>query len=389
MSDPYDPFASVRERALVDGRVEDTEFTMVLGYDALKAVTRDWSRYTSDAPFRVPIPAEHDVRSVRQLPIETDPPDHTDYRRVVRSPFSRRRAREIQPAVRAVVAELLDGSLSGDDVEIVHSFALPLQSRALALMLGRPARDAEEYISWGTHVFRDREQSGSTDAMTTYLQCRIDEAIDSPGDDFFGLLATARFRGRRLTRDEMLGFGNLTFAGGRDTTIAAVATAIAHLAELPGALDRLRGDDALTKTAVEELLRFYSPLTHIGRVVAEDTTLEGRPVAAGSVVSLCFASANRDASVFERADECLLDRTANRHVAFGNGPHTCLGAPLARMILRTLLAGMAERVARVDVVDAAAKTEDLGALRRQAGYDRLVVRFTPRSPQLGGSATQR
>lgn len=376
-----DPFRDEREHTgVTDVGVAGEDLVMVLRHRDLKAATRDWERFTSDAPFRVPIPEEHDVRSVRQLPIETDPPVHRAYREVVRGPFSRTTAARIAPEVGQVTDRLLNEALAAPDVEVVRSFALPLQSRALALMLGRPLEDAEEWIGWGTHVFRDRtdDDQGHAHDLDAYLARELDAAAADPGDDLFGLLVTARFDGRPLTRDEQLGFANLTFAGGRDTVINLVANVVAHLAARPDALAALRAGPELVRTAAEEFLRYFSPLTHIGRVVADDTQLLGRELAADSRISLCFASANRDTEVFDRPDECVLDRHPNRHVAFGHGPHTCLGAPLARLVATTLLDRLATRVDALAVIDAAPLVEDLGTVHRQVGFEHLRVAFHAR-----------
>jgi cytochrome P450 len=378
--DPFDPFVDARRGpGTIDGRVGTDDFVMALRYDDLRAVARDWRTFTSDAPFRVPIPSEHGVRPVRQLPIETDPPDHGDYRRLVQKPFSIATATAIEPEVRAVVDALLEPGLRDGRLEIVRSFALPLQSRSLALMLGRPQEEADEWISWGTHVFRDFTDSdeGHASHLDRYLERAIEEAIAEPRDDFFGLLATATFRGRALTRDEMMGFANLTFAGGRDTVINAITNSLHWLAERPDELARLREDRLLIPSAVEEFLRFFSPLTHIGRIVRSGTRLHDRDLEPDSVVSLCFASANREETAFERPDECLLDRRPNRHVAFGFGPHTCLGAPLARAVLSVAIDRFADRVAAMSVLEAIPKLEDLGSLRRQVSFDPLVLALVP------------
>jgi hypothetical protein len=253
-------------------------------------------------------------------------------------------------------------------------------------MLGRSEEEAEEWISWGTHVFRDFQDSaeGHASALDRYLERVLDEAIAQPGEDFFGLLATATFRGRPLTREEMLGFANLTFAGGRDTVINAITNSLHYLAENPRAFDRLRGEPPLVASAVEEFLRYFSPLTHIGRIVRSETQLHGRVLEPDTLVSLCFASANRDESVFERADECVLDRYPNRHVAFGFGPHTCLGAPLARTVLAVVLRRFAERVARISVISATEKMEEFESVQRQVGFDPLLVGITPSRRESAG-----
>lgn len=371
-----DPFRAHRiDDGILDGFLDHGDrFKMVLRYEDLKAVSRDWRTFSSDAPFRVPIPAEHDVRGVRQLPIESDPPDHTAYRDIVKEPFSRATATAIAPTVRQIADRLLAEAIEAGSMEVVRGFALPLQSRSLALMLGRPQSEAEEWISWGVHVFRDPEGVHASD-LDAYLDRVMTEAVRDPGDDYFGLLARATFRGRPLTKDEMTGFANLTFAGGRDTVIGAIAWSLHHLATSSDAVLRLRQEPGLIKTAVEELLRVSSPLTHIGRVVAVPTELCGRAMAADEIASLCFASANHDESAFERADEVVLDRHPNRHVAFGHGPHNCLGAPLARMVLTTVLESFVAVVGTATVVEVEEKVDDLGAVRRVAGFERLVLRL--------------
>ena len=348
---------------------------MVLRYADVRATARNWQAFTSDAPFRVPIPSEHDLRPVRQLPIETDPPEHTVYRRIIAGPFSGQAAAANRPDVERIARELLEPALARGRLEVVRGFALPLQSRALAVMLGRPQHEAEEWISWGTHVFHDHHDSeeGHASALDRYLERAIHEADRDPGEDFFGLLARARIDGRPLTRDERLGFASVTFAGGRDTVINAIANCVHHLAEHRDDLARLRDDPDLIGPAIEEFLRFFSPLTHIGRIARAETDVLGRTVAADSVVSLCFASANRDESVFDRAAECVIDRTSNRHLAFGFGPHTCIGAPHARMVLSVVLQLIAARVRRMSVVEAKPVSHKLGSLRRRVGFDPLHV----------------
>ena len=376
MSDFVDPFATKRRHdGLVDGSVGGQDFKMVLRYADLKNVCKDWSTYSSDAPFRVPIPSEEDVRSVRQLPIETNPPDHTEYRSLVRGPFSRDTSMAIESEVANIVGDLLDSAIVDGKLEVVRGFALPIQSRSLAFMLGRPQSEADHWISWGTHVFRDLEASstGSAQSLDAYLEEAIDAAIADPGSDFFGLLVRSEFKGRQLTRDEILGFANLAFAGGRDTVIHLIANSIHYLATNQSAFDELRGDPSLIKSATEEFLRFFSPITPIGRVVAKEAELLGRQVHVDETVSICFASANRDEFVFDRPDQVILDRRPNRHVAFGHGPHTCLGAPHTRMILSTVLERLVGRVSRLVVLEATQKVEDLGELDRVVSFDPLWV----------------
>ena len=381
MSDIPDPFREKRRTDGVLGLPTDKEvIPMILRHEDVRRAAKDWKTFSSDAPFRVPIPSEEDVRTVRQLPIEVDPPEQTDYRKLVEPFFLRAK----QPAFVARVEELTDrllaGALRHDSIEIVEGFALPLQSKALAILLDVPESEADLFISWGIHVFHvaDGERGVQKgEALERYLNEQFDRVAANPGDDFYGLLTKASFRGRPLTREEMLGFANLMFAGGRDTVIYSVACAIGYLAEHPEALEFLRADPDRIVHASEEFFRAYMPLTHIGRVCPVDTDVHGMQVQAGERATLCWASANLDEEVFEAADEVRLDRKPNPHVSFGFGAHLCLGAAHARTVMRVLLSLLCRRVSRIELISKRDRVEHTPAYDRPLGYDSLVVRMHP------------
>ncbi len=321
-----------------DGCVDEQTFTLVVGYEQVRRVARDWQRYTSATPFRVPIPEESRLRPVRQYPIETDPPEHRSYRQLIEHRFSRSAADRLRSTLADEVDELLDAAAERGRLAVIDDLALPVVSLAIAATLGRPA-DAERLASWGLHVFRDpatgaRRRNGDLDA---YLEDRVDAARREPGDDLFGDLARSELDGRPLTRDEMLGYGYLVLAGGRDTVILAIVGALWHLAAHPDARHRLHEHPDAIPAAVEEYLRFFSPLAFIGRTVTVDHDVDGRRFAADDLVGLGFAAANHDPRAFDAPGEVRLDRSPNRHVAFGHGPHTCIGAPLARMEVQVVV----------------------------------------------------
>ena len=385
MEDPFesgDAFRARREKAAVcPGRFQGETLPMMLRHADVMAAAKDWETFSSDAPFRVPIPSEESVRKVRQLPIETDPPDHTDYRAIVEPFFKKPTKPEFVAEISSLVENLFDECLSGDVFEVVSGFAVPLQSRALAHLLGLPQSEAEEWIGWGTHVFRD-VLAGESDgtAVDAYIARRLDlAALDSSGDDFFSALTRAEFRGRKLTREEMAGFGNLTFAGGRDTVIHSITSVIAYMAHHPEALDHLRADPKRLALAGEEFFRTISPLTHIGRVCPVDTDVHGMRVPAGGRVSLSWASANRDVDIFEAPEEVRLDRRPNPHIAFGAGAHFCLGAAHARLIMRELLRHLSGSVENITITAAVPNIDAAEDYRRQIGYERLEVTLTPRA----------
>jgi cytochrome P450 len=375
----HDPFREARRDApVLPCEFQGETLPMILRHADVREAARDWKQFSSDAPFRVPIPPEEDVRTMRQLPIETDPPDHTEYRAIVEPFFQRAKQLEVIARVEALMDALLDSALACESMEVVRGFALPLQSRALAILLNMPASEAEKWIGWGTHVFRDGTDGAARGAaLEEYLHGQFDRAAAAPGDDFFSALATATFRGRRLTREEMMGFANVTFAGGRDTIIYSVSSVVAYLGHCPEALNYLREDPGRIVLASEEFFRAFMPLTHIGRVCPVTTDVHGFTVKPGGRVSLCWASANHDETVFDAPEEVRLDRRPNPHLSFGFGPHLCLGAPHVRLLLRTLLQKFTARVESITVLEAKEHVEDEARYRRVTGYDSLPVRFRP------------
>jgi len=379
MSPISDPFREKRqETGVLQCEFQGESVPMILRHEAVRRAAKDWKTFSSDAPFRVPIPSEEEMRTMRQLPIETDPSDHTDYRALVDPVFCRPKDPDVIARVENLIDSMLDDAMSRDSVEVVREFALPLQSRALTYLLNVPESEAETWIGWGIHVFHDGDsgkQKGPS--LEDYLHSKFDEAASNPGEDFFSILTQASFRGRPLTREEMMGFGNLTFAGGRDTIIHSVSCAIAYLAQHPEALDCLREDPSRIVLASEELFRVFMPLTHIGRVCPVETDVHGVTVKAGDRVSLCWASANQDETVFESPEEVRLDRRPNPHLSFGFGAHLCLGAAHARLLLRTLLLQCTRKVAKITVLSATDRIEKTAGYERQLGYDSLSVSMTP------------
>jgi cytochrome P450 len=348
---------------------------MILRHEDVRKAAKDWKTFSSDAAFRVPIPSEEHLRSVRQLPIEVDPPQQPDYRKLVEPFFLRAKQPAFVARVEAITERLVADAITRDSIEAVEEFALPLQSRALTVLLDVPESEAERFIAWGVHVFHGEKGVEKAAELERYLNEQFDKAAASPGDDFYGLLTKATFHGRPLTRDEMLGFANLMFAGGRDTIIHTVSSVIGYFAGRPEALEFLRADPERIVHASEEFFRVFMPLTHIGRVCPVDTDVHGTTVKAGDRASLCWASANLDEKVFEAADEIRLDRRPNPHVAFGFGIHLCLGAAHARTVVRTLLEVLCRRVGGIDLLSKRDRVEHTTAYDRPLGYDSLVVRF--------------
>ncbi len=377
MNEPSDPFREPRNKAgVLVCEFQGESVPMILRHEDVRKAAKDWKTFSSNAPFRVPIPSEEDVRTMRQLPVETDPPDHTDYRKIVEPFFQRAKEPAMVGQVQTLIDRMMRAAFDRDQIEIVREFALPLQSHALTYLLNVPESEAAEWIGWGIHVFRDGASKGG--ALEAYLQAQFDRAQGTSGDDFFSALTRATFRGRPLAREEMMGFANLTFAGGRDTVIHSVSSVIGYIAAHPEALDFLRDDPSRIVHACEEFFRVGTPLTHIGRVCPVDTDVHGVPVSANGRVSLCWASANQDETVFEAPAEVRLDRKPNPHLAFGFGAHLCLGAAHARLILRTPLQQCVELLEGIEIRAAQERVEKEQRYQRTVGYDSLNVKLRSR-----------
>lgn len=377
MNSATDPFRDARRSSgVLECPFNGENIVMILRHEDVRKAAKDWQTFSSDVPFRVPIPSEEEARSMRQLPIETNPPEHTEYRKIADPFFQRPKDPKVIAKVEELINNLLTEALARESIEVVSEFALPLQSRALTHLLNMPESEADLWIRWGIHVFRVAGGLKKGVELEEYLNAQFDRAEANPGEDFFSALTKATYQGRKLTREEMMGYANLAFAGGRDTIIHTVACALGYLGEHPEALEFLRQDTGRIIHASEEFFRVFMPLTHIGRVCPADTEVNGVTVPAGNRISLCWASANKDEAAFDAPEEVRLDRKPNPHLSFGFGAHLCMGAPHARLILRTLLRLCCERVKSITILKAEERVEHEALFDRALGYETLQVKLT-------------
>ena len=375
MPEHPDPFKDDRQKdGLKRVNCEGEDLELILRLRDVRMAAKDWQTFSSDNPFFITIHSEEKLRPVRQLPIETDPPDHTEYRKLVEPLFRQPTQPDYQKDIEALINRLLDNILN-KEIEVISDFALPLQSKALTRLLGVDESEADLWIEWGVHVFHHGDNGAEKgEGLMDYIKTKFAEAEANPGDDFFSVLNQVDFRGRKLNDEEKYGFANLAFAGGRDTIINTVTSIIAYLGDHPDALDFLRDDEKRIMTATEEFVRYVSPLTAISRTCPHAAKLLDKDLRAGERIGLCWPSANRDESVFNDADKIVLDRAPNPHVGFGFGPHNCLGAPHARLIIRSLLKLLCQKVAAVELLDYKEKVEEESSFTRMVGYDFVKVK---------------
>ena len=370
MPDHQDSFGNARENSAI----QVTEFNgekipFVLRLKELRKTARNWEDFSSDHPFQVVPHSEAELRSMRQIPIEMDPPEHTDFRALVEPFFKRPMQRKYIEDMGKLITSMIEDMIGVGEVDAVNQFALPLQCRALARLLKVPDSEADKWMEWGMHALT--KGSGLED----YTAEQFARAEQQPGDDFFSMLNQAVLNGEKLTFDEKQGIANVTFAGGKDTVINVVSSIIVYFAEHPEALIFLGEDERHILTACEEFVRYVSPLTAITRTCPHAAQVSGHDIPAGGRVGLCWPSANRDESVFKEPNKVVLDRMPNPHIGFGFGIHNCLGAPQARLIIRSLLRALCEQVKSIELISFEPRIEKEESYTRQVGYDRVVVKI--------------
>ena len=374
-----DPFQEARARCpMMVGDFQGGEkIPMFLKLNDVRRAAKDWETFSSDAPRRVPIPSEEALRDVRQYPIETNPPDHGKYRKIVEPFFLRPKEPEVKSKIEGLIGCMLQRAIARGAFDTVQDLAIPIQSYALTYLLNVPESEGEKWIPWGIHVTRAGDGKAKGSAMEDYNRMMFAKAKEAPGDDFYSALNQAEIDGRLLTDEEKEGFAYLAFAGGRDTIIHTMTGIIAYFAKNPEAMAYLREHPEAVTTAAEEFFRLAIPLTHIGRVCPAMTDVQGFEVQPGGRISLTWAAANRDPEVFENPDEVNLERKPNPHVAFGFGHHNCLGAHHARAIMRSFLVQFPSMVSKVEVLEQEPCMEVEKNYTRQIGFNKLVVACSP------------
>jgi len=376
-----DPFIEARKnKGYEHYNDQEDPVTMLLRLKDVRKTAKDWKTFKSQAekPGRIVVPSEVNIAVTRQIPFELDPPQHTKYRALIEGWFKRPDNEEYRKKVENIIAELIDEVIKEDAIEVVSDFSLKLQSRALTLLLDLPYQEAETWISWGTHVFRSEDNPLDNDkakVLYNYIDEQIERAEKEASDDLFSVLLNLEVDGRKFTKEEVKGVMVLTFAGGRDTVINAITNAIAYFGDHPESLEKIRQNPAMINVAVEELVRYFSPLTHMGRVVTKDTTVCEHAAKADTRVSMCWASANRDETTFTNPNEVDLERKINPHVAFGFGIHKCLGATHARQVLRTLLSVLSKKIKSIELIESEDKIEDWDKFQRKVGFEKLEAKF--------------
>ena len=336
----------------------ETPIWFVTRYDDVVTVLTDNERFVVDAKLAL---TEDELRALDEaspLPnddrvntnlLTMDGEDHRRVRQLVAKAFTPRMVERLRPRIEEIADDLVDRVAAEGRMELVDDFAFPLPIIVIAELLGIPAEDRDRFRVWSNSFLLPpltdelREQFlRHTDEFVAYLDVLFAKRRAEPSDDLLSALVQAEEHGDRLSENELYSMAVLLIVAGHETTVSHITNAVLALLGQPDELERLQADPSLMRNAVEELLRYDSPVERtIARWVTEDTQFGGQSIARGDLVIAVVGSANRDDAQFPDADVLDLGRTANRHVGFGRGPHFCLGAPLARLeteiALETLL----------------------------------------------------
>ncbi len=288
----------------------------------------------------VDIGQSHDL-----IPLQVDPPLHTRYRRFLAEWFNSRAIAPLESEVRKLVNELLDDIEARGSCDFHLDFATPLPSTVFLAMMGLPQDDLDSLLRWRDDIIRPAADMQEAEAVrartgaeiTAYFDAQIDGLRETPRPGFWSDLVNTDFEGRPLTRGELLGMAFLLIIAGLDTVTATLDCMIEYLAHHPDRRRQLVERPELTTDAVEEMLRALSPVQLVPRLVAQDTTIGGVDVKAGDHAIVVLGAANLDPTTYDEPDDIDFERERSINLAFGGGPHLCLGINLARLELRVAL----------------------------------------------------
>ncbi|WP_101951513.1 cytochrome P450 [Mycobacterium sp. 3519A] len=384
--------ADLRRRCPVAWNEKYGGFWYVCGYDAVEQVARDGDtfahKYEPDASDGVNYQGEMGIpRPEGQPPLgigEVDGPYHLALRKALTPYFSSGAVEKMRPFMEQSAHWFLDQKIADGRMDLVLDYASPVPAILTMRLMGLP------YDNWRLYadVFHGVMDAADTAAYRTVI-AEVPAMIDGllrfaaarraePADDLTSFLVQFQFEGRRLDDNQLIDILWNLIGGGVDTTTSLTALSLLHLGTHPDLRQQLIDRPELYRTAADEFLRFCSVNKTLSRTVSRDATLGGQQLRRNDQVLISWFSANRDEEEFERADEVVLDRAPNRHVAFGLGPHRCIGAPLARVMFQVMVKAVLDRIPNYRV--------DVGGVHRYSGnpsmtgLSRLPVTFTPDEP---------
>ncbi len=337
---------------------------MVTRYADVTAALRDHAHFSSVRPRDPSEPNDEGPFAGARTVLFSDPPVHTRLRRLISRDFTPRRIRDLEPRIREIAKNLIDHAVGKGELEVMHGIANALPVMVIAEMLGVPPNQYQQFKHWSdTVVTGDNTLPGTplpdefhaaTKALRNYFIDEIDRRRKSPGTDLISALAAAHDDTEAMNADELLAFVLLLLLAGNETTTNLIGNGMLALGRNPAQMNLLRQTPELMPRAIEEILRYDGPVQSTIRFTKEDINLGGTDLPANQGCFIILAAANRDPVRFEDPDRFDITREPRDHVAFGEGIHFCIGAPLARMEGAIAIGAMLERFPRLSLADPAA-----------------------------------
>ena len=340
--DPYPAYRELRNTTPVVWN-DVTNFWALLKYEDIRFVSGHPLTFTSTKGITIPDPAQPEPVQEGNL-IFTDPPRHRQLRKLINAGFTRRQVMLLEPKVREIVRGIVDNIDPSDTQQFAEDIASPLPTRMIAEMLGAPAEDWEKFRTWSDAAVGTADPDIEMDHLvalgelyeyfTKLIAARRSGEVTGQ-DDLLSILAAAEVDGEQLTDADLLNFSFLLLVAGNETTRNLIALGTLALIDHPDQFALLRSNPALLPSAIEEMLRYTSPVTHMARHATEDVEIRGQRIKAGDTIVMLYGAANRDEDIFgPTSEEFDITRNPNPHIAFGAGEHACLGAQLARLEAR-------------------------------------------------------
>ncbi len=386
--DPY-PIFSVLRRFQPVVQIKRYGLFIVFNYEDTKRVLSDHATFSSDMS-NLPAAVANDREMTNTL-ITSDPPMHTKLRGLVTRAFTNKAVSNLEPRIETLTHQMLDAVIESGRMDMIDDLAYPLPVVVIAEMLGIPAEDRAQFRIWSDEMVRgadnlfgdrkDMQPKGTSgngivvEGMGPYLHDILEDRRRHPREDLISGLIAVELDGEQLTEDELMSFISLLLVAGNVTTTNLIGNTILTLTQHPQDLARLQAQPDLLPGAIEEVLRYRSPVQFMFRIVKQPVTLSGRAMAPGNMVLAIIGSANRDEAKFPQGNRFLLNRPANQHIAFGQGIHYCLGAPLARLEARVALGIILSRLQGLQLASAWPLTPGDALILH--GVRHLPLKFNP------------
>ncbi len=344
-------------RTLVDhfpvSRMPGTNGPIISRYEDVVFALRHPEIFSSEMEAQMNLGTERPM-----IPQQIDPPKQTKYRKLLDPLFSRKRMLELEPSIRASADTLIDRFIDDGECEFDKSFAIPLPCQSFLHLFGLPLSDLDLFLELKDGIIRpstlaedpmdveaaDKIRANSGRRIYAYFEDQIAECKKKPRNDLMTFLVEAEIDGEKLSHNEILDISFLQIIAGLDTVTATLGCNLAYLAANPDQQALLVQNPGKIENAIEELLRWETPVTGVPRLIKQDVEIAGVTLKAGEMVLLLLGSANIDPREFDAADVVDFDRERNRHVAFASGPHRCLGSHFARMELRVAMEAWHARI---------------------------------------------